>query len=68
MQDLQQAHRKYVIWNKQVQTVTHTIKWGDLMSEMTEKDVVETIVRLLEDQTGEKLEYRLEEEQKDESA
>lgn len=38
------------------------------MSEMTEKDVVETIVRLLEDQTGEKLEYRLVEEQKDESA
>lgn len=38
------------------------------MSEMTEKDVIETIVRLLEDQTGEKLEYRQVKEQKDESA
>lgn len=26
---------------------------------MNEKDVIETIVRLLEDQTGEKLEYEL---------
>lgn len=38
------------------------------MSEMNEKDVIETIVKLLENQTGEKLEYHLVEEQKDESA
>lgn len=38
------------------------------MSEINERDVIETIVRLLEDQTGEKLEYELIKEQTDKTA
>ncbi len=68
MQGLMPSPVEKPINRKQVQSVAHIIKRGDRMSEINEKDVIETIVRLLEDQTGEKLEYELIKEQTDKTA